>query len=60
MGELGLSLLYFIQAKMPTLKTICINWGSNFTQTKKFSGEIIPLNLWFDAFIRNLDQMTEY
>ena len=50
MGELGLSLLYFIQAKMPTLKTICINWGGNFTQTKDFSGKIILLNLWFDAF----------
>jgi hypothetical protein len=50
MGKLGLSLLYFIQAKMPTLKTIRINWGSNFTQTKNFSRKIIPLNLWFDAF----------
>lgn len=50
MGELGLSSLYFIQAKMSTLQTICINWESNFTQTKNFSGKIIPLNLGFDAF----------
>jgi len=50
MGELGLTLLYFIQAKMTTLQTIRINWGANFTQTKNFSGKIIPLNLWFDAF----------
>ena len=39
MGKLGLSLLYFIQAKMPTLKTIRNKLGIEFHSNKKLFTE---------------------